>query len=183
MPSSGVMLDACVLANFSLCDTLLRLAETPVLYQPRWSAQILAEARRTLETKLNWPAALAAHFESELLRNFPNAMVEGHEALIANMPNEAKDRHVLAAAVHSNSPLVLTFNLRDFRPQDTLPLGVRATHPQQFLNLLFEEDAKAVLRKLEAQASERKRSLSSLLDLLARTVPEFAANLRSRLDG
>jgi hypothetical protein len=32
--------DACVLANFSLCDTLLRLAEPPELYEPSWSEQI-----------------------------------------------------------------------------------------------------------------------------------------------
>ena len=36
-----VVLDACVLANFSLCDTLLRLAEAPPLYEPRWSAEVI----------------------------------------------------------------------------------------------------------------------------------------------
>jgi hypothetical protein len=41
-----VVLDACVLANFSLCDTLLRLAEPPRLFEPKWSEEICrAEAR------------------------------------------------------------------------------------------------------------------------------------------
>ena len=31
----AVVLDACVLANFSLCDTLLRLAEPPRLFEPK----------------------------------------------------------------------------------------------------------------------------------------------------
>ena len=53
-----VVLDACVLANFSLCDTLLRLAETPSLYEPRWPAEFMAETVRTLESKLGWPAVL-----------------------------------------------------------------------------------------------------------------------------
>jgi hypothetical protein len=30
-----VVLDACVLANFGVCDLLLRLAERPRLYLPR----------------------------------------------------------------------------------------------------------------------------------------------------
>jgi len=41
------LLDSCVLVNFSLCDTLLRMAEPPQLYGPRWSEEILAETLRT----------------------------------------------------------------------------------------------------------------------------------------
>lgn len=52
-----VLLDACVLANFSLCDTLLRLAQPPGLYEPKWSEEIMRETTRTLEVKLGWPTA------------------------------------------------------------------------------------------------------------------------------
>ena len=62
-----VVLDACVLANFSLCDTLLRLAETPRLFEPKWSEEIVRETTRTLESKLGWPGSLTAHLEAELL--------------------------------------------------------------------------------------------------------------------
>jgi hypothetical protein len=37
-----VVLDACVLANFSLCDTILRLAEPPRLFEPKWSEEIIS---------------------------------------------------------------------------------------------------------------------------------------------
>ncbi len=47
-----VVLDACVLANQSVTDLLLRLAETPRLYLPYWSEQILEETTRTLIEKL-----------------------------------------------------------------------------------------------------------------------------------
>jgi hypothetical protein len=43
-----VVLDTCVLAPMPLCDTLLRLAEDPAFYMPRWSAGILDELRRVL---------------------------------------------------------------------------------------------------------------------------------------
>ncbi len=42
------VLDTCVLAPMRLADTLLRLAEEPEFYAPRWSDDILMELRRTL---------------------------------------------------------------------------------------------------------------------------------------
>ncbi len=60
-----VILDACVLANFSLCDTLLRLAEPPRLYEPKWSAEIILETTRALESKIGWPSSLTAYLEAE----------------------------------------------------------------------------------------------------------------------
>ena len=53
-----VVLDACVLANQTVADILLRLAEDPPLILPRWSEEILSEVRRT-HRKLAWPDALA----------------------------------------------------------------------------------------------------------------------------
>lgn len=37
-----VVLDTCVLVPMPLCDTLLRLAEEPALYLPKWSDDIFA---------------------------------------------------------------------------------------------------------------------------------------------
>ena len=68
-----VILDACVLANFSLCDTLLRLAEPPRLFEPKWSDEIIRETTRTLELKLRWPKTLIAHLEAELRAQFSQA--------------------------------------------------------------------------------------------------------------
>jgi len=47
-----IFLDACVLANFGVCDLLLRLSERPRLIVPHWSAEVLAEVRRTHIEKL-----------------------------------------------------------------------------------------------------------------------------------
>jgi len=65
------LLDACVLANFSLCDTLLRLAEPPQVFEPRWSDEFMRELIRTLESKLGWPRSLIVHLESELRLHSP----------------------------------------------------------------------------------------------------------------
>ena len=43
------VLDTCVLAPMPLCDTLLRLAEDPAFYIPKWSNDIMRELRSTLQ--------------------------------------------------------------------------------------------------------------------------------------
>jgi hypothetical protein len=85
-----VVLDACVLANFALCDTLLRLAEPPRLYEPKWSEEIMRETTRTLESKLGWPSSLTAYFQAELRAHFAEAWIAGYEALIPRMANDEK---------------------------------------------------------------------------------------------
>src|SRR5712692_4806352 len=99
-----VVLDACILANFSLCDTLLRLAEPPRLFEPKWSEEIIRETTRTLESKLGWPSSLTARLEAELRVHFSEAWVRDYESLTARMTNDEQDRHVLAAAVQCGAP-------------------------------------------------------------------------------
>ena len=85
------VIDACVLVNFSLCDTLLRLAEPPRIYEPKWSEEILTETLRTLEGKLGWPVSLTQYFQSELKNHFAEAWVSGDEPLIPYLKDEEKD--------------------------------------------------------------------------------------------
>jgi hypothetical protein len=125
-----VVLDACVLANFSLCDTLLRLAEPPRIFEPKWSAEIIRETTRTLELKLGWP----------------------------RMTNDQKDRHVVAAAVHGQAPVILTFNLRHFGLEHLEPWAIRPVHPQTFLIDIFRQEEALVLTKLQQQATDRSRN-------------------------
>src|SRR5688572_16597132 len=105
-----VILDACVLANFSVCDLFLRLAETPRMYVPQWSTMILDEVSRTHQ-KLGWPEKLRESFRAAVEGAFPEAMVTAYEPLIASVTNSEKDRHVLAAAIRANAELIVTFNL------------------------------------------------------------------------
>lgn len=170
-----VVLDACVLANFSLCDTLLRLAELPRLYEPKWSEEIIRETTHTLESKLGWPGSLTVYLESELRAHFRDAWISGYEPLISKMADDEKDRHVLAAAVHGGAPIIVTFNLHHFRSQHLEHWGVQALHPQLFLSEIFRQEQALVLAKLEQQAADRNRSLRQLLEILSATVPDFVA--------
>ena len=55
------VLDACVLVQAPLRDTLLRLAEPPRLYIPQWSDEIIAETVRTLENRIGLSAQKPAY--------------------------------------------------------------------------------------------------------------------------
>jgi len=88
--------------------------------------EIIRETTRTLESKLGWSSSLTAHLEKELRGHFSEAWISGCEALIPRMTNDEKDRHVAAAAVHGEAAIILTLNLRHFRPEHLATWGVRA---------------------------------------------------------
>jgi hypothetical protein len=167
-----VILDACVLVNAALRDTLLRLAEPPHLYLPRWSEDIIAETARTLENKLGLSPQQTAHLVQELKTHFEDAWVEGYAALVPAMGNDPKDRHVLAAAVRTGAQMIVTFNLKDFPAAALEPWHVEAQSPDDFLIHQYHLNPEVVLEKLKQQAA-RHGGLKRLLEIHRKTVPRF----------
>ena len=100
-----VLLDACVLANFAVCDLLLRLAERPRLFLPVWSGQVLEEVRRTQVDKLGWPAELADSFRREVGNAFPEAGVSGYEHLIVRLTNDFRAQQKLLSPARAGSAI------------------------------------------------------------------------------
>ncbi len=171
----SVMLDACVLLPMPLADTLLRMAETPRLYSPRWSDEILAEVSRNLTGKWGKSAEQVQRRENALRQHFPEAIVDGHERLIGNMTNSPKDRHVLAAAVSSGTKLIVTYNAKDFPDAVLSPWGIERQGPSTFLINLYDLSPGIVARKLSDQAYNLGLSLEALLVKLQVNVPSFVA--------
>jgi predicted nucleic acid-binding protein len=174
------VLDACVLVNAALRDTLLRVAEPPRLYLPRWSSEIMDEVTRTLENKLGLSPVQTAHLVGQLRQHFGICWVEGYEPLIPAMGNDPKDRHVLAAAVRTGAQTIVTFNLKDFSAEALAPWDVEAQHPDEFLVHQFHLNPAVVLHKLQQQA-EQRGGLERLLAIHAQTVPTFTDLLRESL--
>ncbi len=172
-----VVIDSCVLANYGVCDLLLRLAERPRLFVPHWSEEILGEVHRTHLTKLGWEAELADSFQREIRLAFPEAVIDGYGTLVPNLTNDPKDRHVLAAAIEGGCPLILTFNLRHFQKESLDPWQVTAEHPQDFLTVLYEMEPKRVAACLGEIAGKRNIEIEDVLIRLGRTLPAFANRL------
>lgn len=177
-----VFLDACVLANYGVCDLLLRLAEKPRQYLPVWSEAVLEEVHRTHTEKLGWPEELAVSFGRELRTHFPEALASGYEHLLPAVTNDPKDRHVLAAAIHAGAPVLLTFNLKDFPAEALAPWGISALHPQAYLLTLYEMDDIQVVSRLAAIAARRGEAQEDVLMRLGRALPVFASRLLDDLN-
>ena len=177
------LLDANVLVQRHVRDLLLHAVSSGAMYEVRWSDAILEEARRTLVRLGRVPEPRASDFVKALTRTFTQAAVTMYEPLIAQMKNDAKDRHVAAAAVHAGAEIV-TFNLRDFPVASLAPFGIRAIHPDQFLLELFDTSAEtmpAVLRDLLTERQYASTTPEAFLHRLASTTPLFAAAMRARL--
>jgi hypothetical protein len=172
-----IFLDACVLANFGVCDLLLRLSERPRLIVPHWSAEVMAEVRRTQLEALRWPPDLVDSFQVKIREAFPNGEVSGYESLLPALTNHEKDRHVLAAAIRGNCPLILTFNLKHFPPASLQPWGISASHPQDYLITLYEMEPVQVMACLGEIAGRRKLELEDILIRLGKVLPIFAQRL------
>jgi predicted nucleic acid-binding protein len=174
------VLDACVLLPASLRDTLLRLAETPRLYIPKWSDQIWAEVARNLENRRKLSPEKISHLTEQIQFHFPEARVEGYEKLMSQMTNDPKDRHVAAAAVRVRAQFIVTLNLKDFQLSSLAEWKVEARHPDQFLMDLYALEPKTVESRLREQAATIGRSLPDLLATLRAGVPNFATMIASK---
>lgn len=174
-----VILDACVLVNAALRDTLLRLSEPPHLYLPRWSSEIIREMMQTLENKLGVTVTQSAHLFKELQNHFPDAWVEGYDSLVPIMENDAKDRHVLAAAVRTGAQTIVSFNLKHYPAEVLTKWDVIAQSPDEFLVHQFHLDQATVIAKVREQIVElRGGTPERLLSIHKRTVPNFVELIR-----
>lgn len=177
-----VFLDACVIVNFPVCDLLLRLAEPPRLFIPRWSKAVLDETSKAQTHALQWPEHLVSSFREKLTEAFPDAEVNDYEHIIPALTNDEKDRHVLAATIRSGSSLLLTFNLRDFQPHALEPWSTVAKHPQDYLIDLYSMNPQTVIHKLSEIAYEKERDLTDQILRLGKSLPSFTSHLIDDLD-
>ena len=172
------VLDACVLVPMPVADTLLRLAEPPALYRPRWTDAILAEVTRTLVVRLgkSWDKA---HYREAAMRDFfPDSLIKDYERLVDKVTSHPKDCHVLAAAVAGRADYLVTFNLKHFPPQSEGEHEVKVVGPSTFLKELAGLDRAAVEERLWDQTQAIGISSDQLLERLAASVPGFVSLLR-----
>jgi hypothetical protein len=175
---STVVLDACILCNFTLCDLILRLAEPPELFVPRWSERIIEETVHTLREDLQWEERLVQSFVSALREHFPDCWVKNYEPLVEKMTNHPKDRHVAAAAAKCHAQIIVTQNLKHFPIREMKPLGIRVQHPDQFLQHLFALDSEVVTQKITEITKKRHLSYDQYLRRIEMLCPSFGQRVR-----
>jgi len=157
------VLDACVLAPMPIVDTLLRLAEEPSFYTPKWSPHILQEVRKTLQDKFGYSPE-KVHRRIEMMeRTFPDAIVTGYENLIPVMANAPKDRHVVAAAVKCGAHSIVSDNVKHFPTEALSPYSLECLTADDFMKHQYHLNPDAFISVLVDQARDIGWTLPQLI--------------------
>ena len=128
-----LLLDACVLYPTVIRNLLLNVSDE-LRWDINWSVRILEEWRRA-SAKTNLEAEAQAEAEITMLKaKYPKATVNNFERHISKLylPDQ-NDIHVLAAAIESNTNIIVTLNLRDFPNSELVKYGIRSVHPDELL--------------------------------------------------
>jgi len=143
------------------------------MYRPKWSPEILQELERTLRrSPFNLRPEKAAYRIACMKSAFPEAAINGYETLTPSMPNDPKDRHVLAAAVYGKVDAIITLNIRDFPLGSLTQFGIDRLTPDQFLVHQWH-------CRVAEQVIDLKKDMETHLTLLERMVPNFAGLVRT----
>ena len=161
----------------------MQLASTE-LFRARWTDEIHDEwTRNVLVNRPDISSASLARCRRLMDLHVPDCLITGYESLIPTLTlPDAGDRHVLAAAIHGDAGLIITFNLSDFPASILGQFHIEAIHPDEFIARLWDEHSDAVLRAVSLHRASLKRPAKSAAEYLATLaqcqLPETAARLR-----
>lgn len=177
--------DANVLYPAALRDLLVRLGATS-LVQVKWTEEILDEMVRTIIRAHPYLQDKIKRTRVLMKRHLPVAMVSGYEEWIPRLKlPDPDDRHVLASAIHSNSEIIVTNNLKDF-PQEVLDsYGIVAKNADDFIHYLLGINPNLVIKTIREQASDLKRYPKTFEEVLcylgAKHLPRSADSINQYL--
>lgn len=146
MANFTVVYDACVLYPASVRDLIVELARTGLL-RAKWTVRIHAEwINAAIRHRPELDRARLERVAELMNSAVPDCLVTGFESLetgLTSLP-DPDDRHVLAAAIHCGAQEIVTFNLRDFPDTVLHPYGIRAIHPDAFVEHVLDLNSESV---------------------------------------
>jgi predicted nucleic acid-binding protein len=148
----------------------MRLAMTG-LFKARWTEQIHDEwIAALLKNKPNIDEQSLLRVKQLMNEHSIDAVVNNYESLIDQLDlPDPNDRHVLAAAIKSNSDAIVTFNLKDFPDNNLSQYDIEAIHPDEFISHQFDlspskvcSAAKAMRASLRSPQFTEKEFITAL---------------------
>ena len=129
-----------------LRDLLLELAATGH-FRAKWTEQIHDEwIKGLLENRRDLDPRKHARTRELMNKAVPDCLVEGYERLVEGLTlPDPNDRHVLAAAIHSHSDAIITFNQKHFPPETAEQYDLEILHPDEFIHHQFGLNMPGVL--------------------------------------
>lgn len=186
MEVTRAILDACVLFPAPLRDFLMHLALLDV-FEARWTEEIHDEwIRNVLKIRPDLTINQLTRTKDLMNLHVRDCLITDYEKLIDDlMLPDKNDRHVLAAAIHCQADIILTFNLRDFPKEILANYGIEAVPPDDFLSKLFEAQPNEICLAFERQLKSLKnppKTTDELLNTLeANGLGETVIKLRENL--
>jgi len=187
MASITALYDACVLYPAPLRDLLMQLALTD-RFRAKWTDAIHAEwINAVLRERPDLTRRQLERTRDLMNRHVRDCIIEGYETLIPSIAlPDLNDCHVLAAAIHGQADIIVTFNLKHFPVSALKPHGIKAQHPDEFLKNLWESfpaDVCESVRKTRGRLKNPPKPVDEYLDILAlQQLPETVTFLRKHRD-
>lgn len=180
------LLDACVLYPAPLRDLLMHLALLD-LYRAKWTNMIHEEWIDSLLKKRPDLTRAALERTRDLMNaHVRDCLVEGYESHIPTLTlPDPDDRHVLAAAIHCEADVIVTFNERDFPATVLDEWGVKTQDPDMFVARLVDSFPDTVcigVRRQRESLQNPPKTATELLEVfwrqgLTRTVERLKQSL------
>jgi uncharacterized protein YneF (UPF0154 family) len=164
------LLDANVLYPAPLRDLFMNLAVLDV-FQARWTNQIHDEwTRNLLKNRPDLSASQIERTRTLMNLHVRDCLVSNFEHLIPALQlPDLDDRHVLAAAIHSQSKRIVTTNLKHFPARSLKIYDIQALPPDDFVLQLLETQQMGVLAALHEQRNNLQKppiTAQTLLEIL-----------------
>jgi hypothetical protein len=163
-----VVYDACILYPASIRDLVVELARTGLL-RAKWTVRIHAEwINAVMRERPDLERARLEQVAKLMNAAVLDCLVTDFESLepgLTSLP-DSDDRHVLAAAIHCGAQEIVTFNRRDFPEHALRPYGIRAVHPDEFVEHLLDLNAEAVceaVRRIRRRLANPPRSAEEMI--------------------
>jgi len=180
--TTKAFLDANVLFPGYLADLLLSIAGSET-YLPLWSIEVMNELRRNLLNRVGMNASKIEKRIRVMNDSFPNATVRDYESLESVLTDvNAKDRHVLAAAIAAGASSLVTLNLKDFPREMKVKYGVELLAPDAFLSEQFSLNPEVIIYRLALllkRWNNPKINIDQLILIFQGILPVFSASIEA----
>lgn len=140
------------------------------LFRAKWSEQIQEEWIESLLRKRSDLSRERLERTKKIANKaVPDCLVTEYETLIERLElPDLNDRHVLAAAIHCNAQVIVTYNIKDFPKERLQPFEIKAQHPDIFLRHIIELSPPRVLEAVKEIRARLKKPPVSAQDYLNR---------------
>lgn len=164
-----VVLDACVIYQLAIIDSLMSIAVTG-LYAAKWTTEIEKEWMQSLENdrpELKGKLDTRRDCMREQVTDW-EVSEDAWKPLICGLKlPDPKDVHVLAAAIAGHADCIVTRNLKDFPPEVLSVHGIDVLDPDEFIVNQWDLDNVTVMTAFKSMRARRQKPAESAEDFAA----------------